>query len=113
MVLADEHIVDLKPVYREAARLLSSRGNFVLVGYHPFFLMNGVPTHFHRPRGGAVAIESHVHLFSEHFEAAAEVGLILLEFRECIIDEQWLLSKPKWRKYLNWPVSFALVWSRP
>ena len=58
MVLADEHIVELKPVYCEAARLLSSRGNFVLIGYHPFFLMSGVPTHFHRSSGGAVAIDA-------------------------------------------------------
>lgn len=112
MVLADEHLVGLKAVYREAARLLSYQGNFVLVGYHPFFLMNGVPTHFHRPDGEAVTIESHIHLFSEHFQAGAEAGLILVEFRECIIDEQWLLTKPKWQKYLNWPVSFALVWRR-
>jgi SAM-dependent methyltransferase len=67
MVLADEHLLELKEVYGEAARLLSRGGNFVLVGYHPFFLMNGVPTHFHRRTGMAVAIESHVHLFSEHF----------------------------------------------
>jgi hypothetical protein len=40
------------------------------------------------------------------------VGLQLVEFRECVIDEKWLLAKPKWREYLNWPVSFALVWRR-
>jgi SAM-dependent methyltransferase len=112
MVLADEHLVELKPVYREAARLLCHQGNFVLVGYHPFFLMNGVPTHYHRSDGEAVTIESHIHLFSEHFEAGTEAGLILVEFRECVIDERWLLTKPKWRDYLNWPVSFALVWRR-
>jgi SAM-dependent methyltransferase len=112
MVLADEHLAQLKPVYREAARLLSHRGNFVLIGYHPFFLMNGVPTHYHRGNGEAVTIESHIHLFSEHFDAGVAAGLSLAEFRECVIDEQWLLTKPKWRDYLNWPVSFALVWKR-
>jgi SAM-dependent methyltransferase len=112
MVLADEHLVELKPLYREVARLLSHSGIFVLIGYHPFFLMKGVPTHFHRPGGEAIAIKSHVHLFSEHFHAAAQVGLALLEFHECVIDEHWLVTKPKWRRYLNWPVSFALVWSR-
>jgi SAM-dependent methyltransferase len=110
MVLADEHLAELKAVYREAARLLSCQGTFVLVGYHPFFLMNGVPTHFHRADGKAVTIESHIHLSSEHFQAGAEAGLLLVEFRECVIDEPWLLTKPKWRQYLNWPVSFALVW---
>lgn len=110
MVLADEHLMELMPVYREAVRLLSDRGMFILVGYHPFFLMNGVPTHYHRSDGAAVAIESYVHLFSEHFQAGAEAGLVLVEFRECVIDQQWLLTKPKWREYLHWPVSFALVW---
>jgi SAM-dependent methyltransferase len=95
MILADEHLAELSGVYREAARLLSSRGTFVLIGYHPFFLMNGLPTHFHRADGQAVTIESYVHLSSEHFQAGVEAGLILLEFRECVIDEHWLLSKPK------------------
>ena len=110
MVLADEHLLDLTPVYCEAARLLRHEGCFIVIGYHPFFLMNGVPTHYHRVDGEAVTIESHIHLFSEHFHAGTEAGLILSEFRECVIDEQWLLAKPKWRKYRNWPISFALVW---
>src|SRR5262249_50228084 len=38
MVLADEHLADLEPVYREAARLLGARGWFVVVGFHPYFL---------------------------------------------------------------------------
>jgi SAM-dependent methyltransferase len=112
MVLADEHLGRLNAVYLEAVRLLSRHGNFVLIGYHPFFLMNGIPTHFHRSNGEAVAIESHIHLFSEHFQAAAEAGLILVDLRETVIDEQWLRAKPKWRNYLNWPVSYALVWRR-
>lgn len=112
MVLADEHLAELKPVYCEAARLLRHQGIFVLVGYHPFFLMNGVPTHYHRAGGEAVTIESHIHLFSEHFQAGGEAGLILVEFRECVIDQHWLLTKPKWRDYLNWPASFALLWRR-
>jgi hypothetical protein len=112
LVLADEHLADLKPVYLEAARLLVSGGSFVLVGYHPFFLMNGTPTHYHRADGVAVSIQSYVHLFSEHYQAGNNGGLTLFEFQERVIDEDWLLTKPKWREYLHWPVSFALVWRR-
>jgi len=112
LVLADEHLTDIEPVYREAARLLSKGGHFALIGYHPFFLMRGMPTHYHRANHDAVTIRSYVHLFSEHFDAANKAGLRITEFRECVIDEKWLASKPKWREYLNWPVSFALVWSR-
>jgi len=111
LVLADEHLAELGPVYREAARLLAAGGQFVLIGYHPFFLMQGMPTHYHRAASGhdAVTIQSYVHLFSEHFQAASQAGLSLAEFQECVIDENWLATKPKWRQYLNWPVSFALV----
>jgi SAM-dependent methyltransferase len=113
MVLADEHLADLKPVYREAARLLGPGGSFVVVGYHPYFLMNGIPTHYHRASGEAVTIESHIHLFSAHVAAAYEAGLSLNECREGVIDEAWLRDKPKWRRFLHWPVSFAFAWRRP
>jgi SAM-dependent methyltransferase len=114
LVLADEHLAELTPVYREAARLLALGGNFVLIGYHPFFLMQGLPTHYHRTGDQEpVTIQSYVHLFSEHFNAAQDVGLQVKEFRECVIDEDWLTTKPKWRDFLNWPVSFALVWTKP
>lgn len=112
MGLADEHLAELDPVYCEAARLLVTGGHFVLVGYHPFFLMSGLPTHFHRENGEAVTIRSYVHLFSEHYAAAQARALSLVEFRECVIDESWLETKPKWRQFLHWPVSFAMVWRR-
>jgi SAM-dependent methyltransferase len=110
LVLADEHLADLTPVYQEAARLLVSTGYFILIGYHPFFLMSGTPTHYHRADGEAVTIRCYVHLFSEHHQAGTEAGLELIEFRERLIDEDWLQNKPKWRAYQRWPVSFALVW---
>ena len=69
-VLADEHLAELPPLYREAARLAAPAGAFVIVGYHPHFLMNGIPTHFERRDGTPVAIESHVHLLSDHAKAA-------------------------------------------
>lgn len=112
MSLADEHLAELAPTYREAARLLASDGRFLLIGYHPFFLMNGLITHFHRADGEAVTIQSYVHQLSDHFRAGREAGLRLANFDECVIDQEWLKTKPKWRPYLNWPVSFAMVWAR-
>ncbi len=112
VVLADEHLPDLVPLYAEAARLLASGGRFVIVGYHPFFLMIGIPTHFDRADGTPAAIESHVHLFSDHVQAALATGFALLEMAEGVIDDAWLAKKPKWQKYANHPVSFAMVWGR-
>ena len=111
-VLADEHIADLQPLYSEAARITKNGGIFVLVGYHPHFLMNGLITHFHRKNGQAVAIKSFVHLLSDHVKAAIVADLTLVEMDEGIVDADWLGKKPKWIKYKNRPVSFVLVWKK-
>ncbi len=111
-VLADEHFADISPLYLEASRITRNNGYFIIVGYHPFFLMNGLITHFHKENGEPSAIESYVHLFSDHVKAAFKSNFILLEMDEGIIDDDWLRKKPKWEKYKNRPVSFAMVWQK-
>ena len=108
--LADEHLPDLRPLYLEAARLTRPGGYFVIVGYHPQFLMAGVPTHFDRAPGEPVTIRSYVHLLSDHVKAAHAAGWQLVEMDEGLIDEAWLQKKPKWQTYFGLPVSFAMVW---
>jgi SAM-dependent methyltransferase len=45
--LVDEHLADLRPLYAEAARLGRPGGRFVIVGFHPHFIIgSGMPTHF-------------------------------------------------------------------
>ena len=47
----------------------------MLVGYHPHFIMSsGMPTHFDDASGEPIAIETHLHLLSEHVNAAAAAG---------------------------------------
>jgi SAM-dependent methyltransferase len=111
-VLADEHLAQLPPLYREAARLTGPAGVFVIVGYHSHFLMNGIPTHFERRDGEPVAIESHVHLFSDHVKAAHRAGWTLVEMDEGVVDDAWIAKKPQWERYRSHPVSFAMVWTR-
>ena len=108
--LADEHLPDLRPLYREAARVTRRGGSFVLVGFHPYFLMAGMPTHFDRAPGEPVTIRSYVHLPSDHVKAAHAAGWSLLELEEGLIDDVWVRKKPKWAGYLGWPISFATVW---
>ncbi|GIL40559.1 class I SAM-dependent DNA methyltransferase [Roseiterribacter gracilis] len=110
--LADEHLADLQPLYREVARLLRPGGRFVLVGYHPHFLMLGMPTHFDRANGESVTVESHVHLFADHVAAAHAHGFVLQEMIESVIDDTWVAAKPKWETHRNHPISFAMVWRR-
>jgi SAM-dependent methyltransferase len=110
--LADEHLPELTPLYRETARLVRPGGTFVIVGYHPQFLMMGIPTHFNRATGEPVTIRSYVHLLSDHVKAAHEAGWMLREMDEALVDEAWIRRKPKWEKYLGLPISFAMVWRR-
>jgi SAM-dependent methyltransferase len=110
--LADEHLPDLQPLYREVARLLVHGGLFVIVGFHPQFLMAGVPTHYNREGGEPTTIRSYVHLLSDHVKAARAAGLALLEMDEGLVDAEWLRVKPKWEKYLGQPISFSMVWRK-
>lgn len=112
MVLVDEHLRVLPLLYAEAARLCAPGGRFVIVGYHPHFLMLGIPTHFDRADGSSVAIESHVHLLSDHVKAAHAAGFALREMDEGVVDDAWLARKPKWQQYAGHPVSFSMVWQR-
>jgi SAM-dependent methyltransferase len=111
-LLADEHLADLGPLYREAARVSGSAARFVLAGYHPWFLMAGIPTHFDRAPGDPVAIQSHVHLPSDHVRAAHAAGWRLAEFEEGLVDEAWIAAKPKWAAHRDRPVSFAFAWEK-
>lgn len=110
--LADEHLASLEPVYREAARLTKPNGRFLLVGFHPWFLMAGIPTHFDRKPGEPVAIESYVHLFSDHVSASRTAGWRLAELIEGLVDDAWVAAKPKWEAHRDRPVSFAIVWEK-
>ena len=108
--LADEHLPGLRPLYGEVARVVKPGGYFVIVDFHPQFLMAGVPTHFNRASGEPVTIHSYVHLLSDHVKAARSCGWTLVDMDEGLIDDAWLKKKPKWEKYLGLPVSFLMVW---
>jgi SAM-dependent methyltransferase len=110
--LADEHLPDLRPLYREVARVTTRDAYFVIIGFHPQFLMAGMPTHFDKAPGEPVTIRSYVHLLSDHVKAAHAAGWALQEMEEGLIDDDWLQKKPKWERYFGQPVSFAMVWRR-
>ena len=112
MALADEHLPDVRPLYTEVARITRSQGYFVIVGYHPYFLMSGVPTHFHRVTGEPVTIACYVHLSSDHVQAALAANWCLIEMHEGIVDKECVARKPNWSRYMNWPISFAMVWQK-
>ena len=111
--LVDEHLRDLRPLYAQSWRLARPGGFHVLVGYHPHFIMAaGMPTHFDSRSGEPVAIETHVHLLSDHVTAALEAGWTLVEMRERVIDDDWLALKPKWEPFRDHPISVAFAWAK-
>jgi SAM-dependent methyltransferase len=110
--LADEHLAELGPLYAEAYRLAAPGGLFVLLGYHPWFLMAGMPTHFRDRSGQDLAIESHVHLFADHAAAALKAGWMLAELKEALVDDDWIAAKPKWADRRGRPISFGWVWRK-
>jgi SAM-dependent methyltransferase len=112
MSLVDEHLERLEPAYCEAGRLSASDGAFVVIGMHPFIFMSGMPTHFNDNRGQPKAIETHVHLFSNHFTAAMAAGWRLQEAIEEQIDDRWIQAKPKWGHLRGFPVNYGYVWGR-
>jgi SAM-dependent methyltransferase len=112
--LVDEHLADLGPLYEEAARLAAPGARFALVGFHPHFIIaSGMPTHFDDAESGeAVAIETHVHLLSDHVAAGLGAGLTLAALHERVVDDEFLAVKPKWERFRGHPISFAFLWSR-
>jgi SAM-dependent methyltransferase len=111
--LIDEHLEDLRPLYREAWRLGTDDAAFVLVAFHPQFIMvSGMPTHFTNAAGEDLAITTTVHLVSDHVTAALAAGWRLEEMREAVVDDRWIALKPKWERFRGHPVSAAYVWRK-
>lgn len=111
--LVDEHLPRVGPLYEEAWRLAAPGGLFVVVAYHPFFIMvSGMPTHFTDVSGEPVAIDTHIHLPSEHVTAGLAAGWALAEMCEGLVDADWVAAKPKWERFRGFPISAALVWRR-
>jgi SAM-dependent methyltransferase len=112
------HLPDLSGFYAEVARLTSASGRVVLVDYHPFMLLKGVPTHFNPPNGEPIAIANVIHLIGDHVDAGRIAGLSLLELREQLVDAEWvrqnrrIFGEPRLASHVGHPVSFAMVWAR-
>ncbi|WP_199740248.1 class I SAM-dependent DNA methyltransferase [Saccharopolyspora rhizosphaerae] len=111
--LIDEHLDDLRPLYAEAHRLAAPGAAFVLVTFHPHFIMtSGMPTHYTNAAGEPVAIATHVHLISDHVAAGLGAGWRLADLQENVIDDTWLAVKPKWERFRNHPFSAAYTWRK-
>jgi hypothetical protein len=111
------HLGDLGGFYSETARLIRPSGRVVLIDYHPFMLLKGVPTHFNAPGGEPLAIANVVHMFGDHIQTGCRAGLALMELREQLVDAEWvaenwrLFGEPRLASHVGHPISFAMVWA--
>jgi hypothetical protein len=69
-------------------------------------MATGMPTHFDGAGGEPIAIETYVHLISEHVAAARAAGFRLRDLRERVIDDAW----PKWQRLRGHPVAVSYAW---
>ena len=110
-VLACEHLDAIEPLYAEVKRITKPKGVFVLVGYHPYMMLRGIPTHFTRSDGRDLAIQQFIHLTSDHVNAGTAAGLRLEQMEENVVDEAWVADNPKYQRHFGSPISFALRFS--
>jgi SAM-dependent methyltransferase len=112
--LVDEHLDSVGPLYAEAFRLAAPGACFVLVSFHPHFIISsGMPTHFTNAAGEDVAITTNVHMISDQIAAGLGTGFVLAEMRERLVDDEWIALKPSWERHRHHPVSAAYVWRKP
>ena len=111
-VLAACHLENISRLYQEGARIVRSGGVFVLIDFHQFFLLQGIPTHFERASGESVAIRNYVHFASDHVRAGLSSGFQLAEMQERIVDEEYVAKAPRMKSYLHRPIGFMMVWKR-
>ncbi len=60
-----------------------------------------------------MAIETHLHLPSEHMAAARAAGLVAREMLETLVDDDLVALKPSWERHRGLPFTYAWVWAAP
>ena len=110
--LATCHMAKLDIFYRRLGRLLKKGCFGLIVDYHPHFLLNGIPTHFRTESGENLAIRNHVHLLSDHVQAAGRAGLRMTWMDELIVDRRLFRLGDFWKKYAGHPISILMAWQK-
>ncbi len=110
--LVVSHIEDLRAFYTQSAKAIRKNGYFIVIGFHPFFLLNGIGTTFADQKGKAYYIENMVHLFGDHFKEASQLNLKLEGFSERLVDTKLVKKASFLKKYRNCPISFLMLWKK-
>lgn len=108
--LVFEHVENIEPAIREAARVLVSGGKYVISVFHPAFLWKGVVPHFVSSQDAQLEYEmpAYVHLPSEYVAALRNAGFELGHFSEPIVDDVICTRLPNMQKHRGLPLAIVL-----
>jgi len=91
-----EHVADLAPVFRQAYRVLNSRGTLYLCELHPFRQLSGAGAQFVHPETGErIRVPCFVHDVSEYVNVGLATGFGVQHVGEWRDDEKACNSIPR------------------
>lgn len=108
IVLVFEHLRELTPVAREAARLLRPGGHLRVLEIHPDLLANGANAHFH-DAGVEHRFTSVRHDVGAIFEVLESASLVIAAHRELTADAELLRVVPRLHKHAGRRVLLDLL----
>lgn len=104
------HIKNIDTFYQKISILTKNGGFYCLIDYHPFFLFNGIPSHFRNEENNEeYAIENYIHTLSDHFNYSQKNNLKLIEFYERFVTDEFIENHKPMDKYKGMPVSFLML----
>lgn len=107
--LVVDHIADLARFFREMRRVLKHGGMAVVTTVHPAMMLRGVQARFRDPASGReVRPASCSHQLSDYVLAASHAGLKFNALCERSVDDALADRLERARKYLGWPLLFAM-----
>ncbi len=106
-----DHVADLAGFFAEAQRLVRPGGWLAIVDFHPFFMMQGIPTHF-KAGESQIAVVNHVHALRDFFQLAASHSFDVTHFDERFVTDEWALAAPSYTKHVGLPVAHLWVYER-
>ncbi len=85
-----EHIADLRPIYREAARVLRPQGHLFICEFHPYRQLRGGQAQYPSNDGGCTRIRAYLHAVADYINEGLAAGLTLKHTGEWHADHDEL-----------------------
>ena len=107
--LVVDHVADLGGLFREMRRVCRPGGRVIVTTIHPAMALRGVQARFRDPATAREVRPASVnHTLSEYVTAAARAGFAFDELIEQAADEALADRVERARKYVGWPLLFAM-----